>query len=627
MLLGLGSTRYARASAYSPRVLSPHHADTYSLKTFADFHRWRDLQGDAKVYEIFKYLIDPRTGIYPMGVPAWEGDEEMSEFAAVRDPIKMLNVYPIGHCGTLGPTMSGIMQGMGIGSARTLIIPAWNHVASEVFYHGQWHYLDLDVRAIFRRADGSLASMSEAQREAALWNKPNSADFFPLDPLATVREVYQKTAVRHYYGHPSGGHTMDFMLRQGETFTRWWKPQGGRWNHHSSYNVQPFPRSLIEQEPRGPKCKHASFTMHAHGNGQFVYRPNLTSRSSDFEDGVYEAQNVRPGATGLTLGQRGEGHAIVQVRTPYVTAPFVGDLDTTADDREASVARVDAAQGTLSLSMDNGLTWKELGAANGSHDLTRHVSGVYGYLLRLTLRGEPEKALVRSLEMTTWVQVHPASLPALRKGMNKMRLATGDHYGLHTRVVEIRPNAARPEEFLKCLAEPPKDYDPARRTSRVRGTVIAKVQAPPGSKVAWFSAGASFATHQRELAPNTRNTMAYSVDGQGEFVQIYRSEIPKDQDHWHFNVDQEIRLEQPARAVFIRYVGDPGLNIIRIYAHCLDDRARAPTPVTVTHVWSEDGQRKVRTLTCEPGADYAIETESEPSDEMIALAIPSVLRN
>ena len=46
-------------------------------------------------------------------------------------------------------------------------------------------------------------------------------------------------------------------------------------------------------------------------------------------------------------------------------------------------------------------------------------------------------AVLRALELTTWVQVHPASLPSLRKGTNAMRYVTGDHYGLDTQVVEL----------------------------------------------------------------------------------------------------------------------------------------------------------------------------------------------
>ena len=154
-----------------------------------------------------------------------------------------------------------------------------------------------------------------------------------------------------------------------------------------------------------------------------------TARSLPF----YNAAKVRPSASGLTLSETGQGFAVFEVRSPYVIVPLVGDLDTTADDREASVVRIDATSATLSLSLDNGLTWRELGNGNGSLDLTPQVSGIYGYLLKITLRGEPEKALVRSLELTTWVQVHPASLPALRKGKNEMRFVSGDHYGLPTR--------------------------------------------------------------------------------------------------------------------------------------------------------------------------------------------------
>ena len=53
----------AAAREYSPRVVSPHNADAYSMKTFARFHRWRNLTGDAKVFAIYEYLVDRRTGL------------------------------------------------------------------------------------------------------------------------------------------------------------------------------------------------------------------------------------------------------------------------------------------------------------------------------------------------------------------------------------------------------------------------------------------------------------------------------------------------------------------------------------------------------------------------------------
>src|SRR5262249_43383223 len=161
--------------------LSPHVADSYSMKTFAAFSRWRALKGDALAWEVYRYLADPRTGLFSLGMPVLEGRDTFSEFQQVRDPVKMINVYGYGYCGILAPTMAGVCQDMGMGPARSLALPLWHHMVGEVFYDNQWHYLDLDCRAAFRRDNGSLASMAEAQRDAALWQGPNNPVFFPLD--------------------------------------------------------------------------------------------------------------------------------------------------------------------------------------------------------------------------------------------------------------------------------------------------------------------------------------------------------------------------------------------------------------------------------------------------------------
>jgi hypothetical protein len=622
-VLAMGASTHARV--YAPRVVSPHNADAYSLKTFAQFPRWRDLRGDALAWEVYKYLADTRSGLFHMN-EVLEGGDVMNEYRTIRDPVKIINVYGYAYCGILGPTMAGICEGIGLGQGRMLVLPAWNHVAAEALYDGKWHYLDIDVRAVFRRDDGSLASMAEAQSDASLWQGRGPL-FFPNDPLDSTRKIYQETAVNHYHGFNFSGHTMDYVLRQGETFARWWKPQGGRWHHSPEFNREDWLKKLIEQEPRGPKPNHRDFTVHNHGNGQFIYEPNLTERSTDFTDGVYDAKNVRPAADGLTLETPGEGYAVFEVRTPYIIVPLVGDLDTTDDDREASVVQLDASGVRVSISLDNGLTWKDLEVERwpATLDLTPQVSGTYGYLLKIALSGRPGEAVVRRLAITTWVQVAPAALPSLRRGENRMEFRTGDHYGLQSRVVEIRSNASRPEEFLKYLVEPPQDYDPARRTSRVHGPIVAKVEAPPGTKIAWFSAGAAFQTHQHDAARNTRNTIAYAVDKPQDFREIYRAEVPTDNDHWNYNADREVRLDAPARTVYVRYVGDPALNSIRIYAHCVDDQPRPASPIQIIHHWRGASVGGATVVLSAPGP-YTVTCAEDPQDEYIQLSVPSVVR-
>ena len=609
------------AAQYAPRVLSPHVADTYSMKTFAQFPRWRDLTGDAKVYEIYRYLADTRTGLFPMGCGAWEGTDVMYEYGYIRDPVKMINVYALGYCDMLGPTMEGIMKDMGIGLARTVNLPGLDHVMAEVFYEGRWHYLDLDLRGVFRRADGSLASVEEARRDASLWEHPAGPLFFPNDHLAGLRRAYADSPVAYRYGVNMGGHTMDYVLRQGETFTRWWRPQGQRWNHHPSYHQGHF-LTILQREPVGPKSKHIGFSIHGTGNGRFVYRPNLTEQSTDFHDGCYEASNVRPGPMGLAPAGEGSGYAILEIRSPYVIVPEVHEYATTEDDTGASVVRMEGERVGVSLSTDNGITWQPVSLSEGTADLTRFISGRYGYLLKLHL--EP-RSLVRSLEITTWVQVHPASLPALRQGHNEMRYVTGDHYGLNSHVVEVRPFANNPEDLLKFLAEPPADYDPQRTTDRIRGRFVAKVQAPPGTRIAWFSAGGSFLAHQDDEAPKTANTMAYAVEAPRGFTPIYRAQVPAGQSHWHYNADIEVRLKEPARTVYVEYVGDPGVNNIRIYAHCVPDRAPEPSRVVITHTWREGDQARSKQVALRGPGSYEIICAGEPTDESIEIAVPSVV--
>jgi hypothetical protein len=250
------------------------------------------------------------------------------------------------------------------------------------------------------------------------------------------------------------------------------------------------------------------------------------------------------------------------------------------------------------------------------------VSGSNGYLLKLALEGQPSASLVRRLQITTWVQVAPASLPALRAGNNRMEFRTGDQYGLPSRVTEIRTNGNDRADFFKYLHQQPTDFDPARTTARAKGTLVVKLQAPPRARIAWFSAGANFHTHQRNAASQTRNAMAYALERPQEFQDFYQAEIPADQSHWHYNADRIVKPDTLARTVYIRYTGDPGVNNLRIYAHSVDDKPSAESPVVITHVWTENGESKSKSVTLDRAGTYEVATQQEPINESIELSIP-----
>ena len=87
---GLGSIRRA--------VVSPHNADAYSMKTFRQFPRWRELEGDRLAWEVYQYLVDTRTGLFHMN-EVLEGPAALSEFRTVRDPVKCLSRGAVGAAG------------------------------------------------------------------------------------------------------------------------------------------------------------------------------------------------------------------------------------------------------------------------------------------------------------------------------------------------------------------------------------------------------------------------------------------------------------------------------------------------------------------------------------------------
>jgi hypothetical protein len=363
-----------------------------------------------------------------------------------------------------------------------LILADWSHVLAEAHYDDRWHYLDVDVRAAFRRPDGSLASFEESRTDHRLWRNRGPL-FFPNDDLEHVRKIYAAT-------------------------------------------------------------------------------------------------------------------------------PFV---------------EIDATGASLSISLDNGISWQPVSTTNGSKafDLTKYVASTYGYLLRVDLRGVPESAVVRKLSITTWVQVAPAALPSLRAGSNRMAFRLNDHHGLPSRVVAVCSDSSKPNELRKLVVRMPDDYDPSRKTARIRGELIAKVVPPPGTSIAWFTAEGSFRTYQQEAAANTRNTIGYTVGAATDFAEIYQSDVPTDMGHWHFNASREVRLDKPANELYVRYFGDPALNNFKIYAHCLDDRLRQSSPAVVTHTWTENGVEKSKRFRFDSADEYEIVAGANPIDKSIEIAVPS----
>jgi hypothetical protein len=85
----------------------------------------------------------------------------------------------------------------------------------------------------------------------------------------------------------------------------------------------------------------------------------------------------------------------------------------------------------------------------------------------------------------------------------------------------------------------------------------------------------------------------------------------------------EVRLDQPAKVLYLEYTGNPGVNNLRIYAHCLPDAPPSPQAVTITHKWTEKGQAKAKAVTLAKAGPYEIVCDEDPTDVSIEMTVPS----
>jgi hypothetical protein len=249
------------------------------------------------------------------------------------------------------------------------------------------------------------------------------------------------------------------------------------------------------------------------------------------------------------------------------------------------------------------------------------VKGTYGYLFKLRTSGPAGSTAINSLSIKTWVQVAPASLPALKKGTTTFQYDIGDRYSQGTIPMLVNPNTADPKDLKKYVLEMPVDYDPFRHTCRIRGEIILRLTAPAGTKISWFTVGGTFRTHQAEQAKNTDNRIAYATDRPEGFREIYKSQVPEWVNHWRYNWDEDVVLVDPADTVYVKYTANTGLNTLRACLHLLPNRA-PEDHMKIVHTYRIGGQLQRTEKWLTGPAIYTVERSTEPENVSVNLEVP-----
>ena len=634
LLLLLVAAVSVQAQVYTPKITVEHLPDYTELGAFVNFYKWRDLPPQEKAVAIWQFLCDETTGLYPVqGI--YEDPDPGPEYSFFdeRDVLKVLNVHGHGYCGLLSPTLDGVYAAAGFSDSRIFNMRENHHCITEVYYDDGWHYFDMDLRGMLYKKDGTVANIKEAQTMKELWTEPSRPiePFYPEDDKELMFQSFEQCFLTPMYHWYKNGHAMDFVLRPGESLTRYWYPQGDRWFHPwpaaGGFNTE-FLSKRFEMEPRGLRSKHPHWSKWTHGNALFNYNPNLTKDYEDFERGVYDFDGVEQSARGLeaTVTGKDKAHVIFEVRSPYIFVGRVYELDRSEKIDGASLVYY-RSLGPLkiSISTDNGLTWQNVSWADQSGadmvDLTKWIKRKYGYLLRFDI---PAGSGLAELDIASWGQVTPISLPRLKDGTTKLTFTTGDRYGYNTTVEEIRLNLRHPDELLDLGAKINGSYEPLRNTAKIKGELIFKMDAKPGAKIKWFTAGGYFNTYSGKKARKDKNAIYYSTSGpEGPWKPVVTSDVPDWVLHWHYGMDEDIVLDQPAESVYFKYIGDPGLNQVWVYGHCLGREVDNSAAVEITYGVEENGEMKEVTNSFADKAEFTIDSGNEPDSKYFRLSLPS----
>jgi len=591
----------------SPRALVAGADDRSSLDRLLAGPRFRGADGAPKTGEalaiaIWEFLTDPDEGLFHYCAPL---DPVTGGY--VWDAVLLLNVFGWCVCGIAANTLATLARHAGL-PAR--IVAAKGHLVSEVFYDGEWHLLDADLKAFHRRhppRQTTIASYADLIADPTLVSAqrhPSSPYYLPDRPPERMAEIYRVTPwIRPPYLDST--RTMDFVLRPGETLERTAMALG-KWIWFKDYNdfKTRFPGEWMDD---GPQERHGRCRTYC--NGTWIYRPDLTDRSLDFAAGCGESRNVATSPQGLVAAAAGSATCSFEFNSPWI---FVGTpkRDGTGPSRDGVAVEFEMAwhgagrAPQLLLATEDGLAPLPLWTCpgQGCHpvrlDITEQLLGRHAYRLSFDL-GDAGTACLRSLGVTSSILLSRASLGHLRPGENRIQVRFGDDDGLPAcrRVVrEIDLSRVASLDGIAWsrdnLVLEPQDPDCIRPLDATRDYALTfRVDAPPHGRLAKVFLHAGYRGKDPADPAESRLHAAWSEHEHGPWQDFIDAEVLPHPDRWHIAAEGEAPLPARPPTVFVRIAGRTGLRVIRIRAHCLDDRGTmAPPPaLRISHAWEEAG--------------------------------------
>ena len=617
-------------AAFSPRVVGEHRADFYSLETLLASPPFAGKTGEALALALYDYFTSTADGTWH-GWPMNECEGEPVDWGDVSDPVKLLNAYGWLICGQNAGMLYGLYRAAGL-PARCFSLPG--HNLCEVHYDGRWHVLDVDMWTWFRTPEGHIASACElAQHARALIvenRKKSSPCNLPDRRLDGYAQMYDQAQASLKDGQlttifphwATRAHTMDFVLRPGETLIR---SQGHEGRFHMPQSWQEFMKGPSKDEWHGiPRERFEPFRTV--GNGRWIYAPDLTARTRDVELGVWRRQGLAQDARGLV----GPGSAVFRIQSPY---PFCGlpDWQTTPYTCSNGVWLTLAGAGPVTAEVtDAEGHFVAVASTRGTFarkpDITPLLEARYDALIRVTLAAG---ARLDRLAFEGYLMTAPLSLPRLAEGQNRMELRVLDKFRKRTTPwtmpVDFRSEAAL-KTALVCLARgtlAPGSRNRLRVIPPADGPAQAvfRFDAPEMRRFAWAYVIATVPEGPTN-APAQQATLEWSTDG-ASWTPFASLAIPNTPLQWDASIDGEIVPPEGIQTVWIRVTSETGVIALDLAGHLGEPPSSGE--LRITHRWKEGGAEHV--FEAPSGkAVYEVPCGRDPEVHTIEMRVPSVAR-
>jgi hypothetical protein len=646
----------AVAQVYSPSVLRKGQIDATDLASLAQsiYKAAGAVTERQKAEAIWRFFLTDGRFVTPgfwYHIAGWTYEEPRGE---VLDPIKLLNSYGFGLCYHIAPLLEAVFEAGGFRDARVWFLTG--HTVTEVFYGGAYHYFDSDMMGYNTIGKGNVhelpvASVRQIEEDGSIilgkLLSPKEVDpalvdypWYPADlreaAIGGLAELFTTTSDNWLYPYKrySQGHTMDFVLRRGESLIRYFEPEGGNL-YYLPYKLvggrwEEFPQEIRSYNIRTENGPRSQKDARKWATGLIEYTPMLSDPLAYYPALNQNLKLPKPGEDERTLRRKDSdapASVVFDVASPYVIINANIHMDAHLKTERHNLV--------IETSIDDGKTWDGAATLHGpfdgpwstsvgtrlrsEHGTLTAVSGTYGYLLRIRMAGPgPDDALrVSRIKIITRFQVNPRTLPALETGRNQMlyRPRAGmRRHAIPVRVDKVQAYAYKAANFRYVDENSQGFLMPVEgRTAEL----VLELASPDRSPLEGFDAGGHFLDIRDGLAPDkltaeVRKTSIRSTSGssipaaslswatspEGPYTELWHYEEPNWLDgevihrtlRWP-EVDRRVKsLPRGTRKVYIRY---------RLQGMALDDiRLATLSPgissgrLEIVHLWNENGHPK-----------------------------------